>query len=185
MTTLKSSTILLILFFCMGAINAQEQIDIEVDATGTDRFVLRAANTNSGGFSALATRFLSGQGSNIGEGNITAFARNYNALPGYAGFFDLDGLDNGLNLRASNPSGSIRFMTGGSSVSANTRFLINNVGNVGVGTQFPVSKLQVSGGVLYMSDPSSQVILRSSNGSCWSVSVSNTGTLSSTSTPCP
>ena len=163
----------------------QQQIDIEVDADGNNRFVLQAVNINSSTFSALATRYRSGFSSDIGEGNITIFARNYSASPGYGGYFSFDGLDAEIILRANDGQGNIRMITGGNSVAQNTRMFIDNLGNVAIGAQAPASKLHIEGGALYLGDTSSEVILRAANGSCWSVGVSNAGVITSSSVPCP
>ena len=185
MTLPKFLCYLLISLMSSLVLSAQPQMDIEVDAQGNDRFVLQAVNINASSFSALATRYQSGFSTNVGEGNITIFARNYTASPGYGGYFSVDGLDAGVILRANDGQGDIRMITGGDSVSQNTRMLIDNLGNVAIGTQAPASKLHIEGGALYLGDTSSEIILRSADGSCWTVGISNVGVITTSSVPCP
>jgi murein DD-endopeptidase MepM/ murein hydrolase activator NlpD len=61
----------------------------------------------------------------------------------------------------------------------------NNSQNVGIGNSFPGSKLEVTGGDIYLKNTNSGVIIRSANGKCWRITVNNTGTLSSVSVRCP
>ncbi|MCG8327698.1 MAG: hypothetical protein MI974_08440 [Chitinophagales bacterium] len=54
-------------------------------------------------------------------------------------------------------------------------FRIKHNGNVGIDNQNPASKLQVSNGDLYIDDINSGVIMKSPNGQCWRMTVSNSG----------
>jgi len=65
------------------------------------------------------------------------------------------------------------------------RLVIDKTGNVGIGTTSALSKLQVSGGDVYINDINSGVIMTSPNGSCWRITPDNSGTLVSTAITCP
>lgn len=63
--------------------------------------------------------------------------------------------------------------------------ILNSNGNVGIGTTQPASKLQVESGDIYLKDASSGVIMKSPNQQCWRLTVSDAGTPTFVSVPCP
>jgi hypothetical protein len=65
------------------------------------------------------------------------------------------------------------------------RLVINNVGNVGIGNSDPKAKLEVKDGDVYVNDPTKGIILKSPNGSCWRVTIDNTGNFVRTAITCP
>ncbi len=58
-------------------------------------------------------------------------------------------------------------------------------GNLGLGTTNPRTKLQVENGDIYINSITSGVIMKSPNGGCWRMTVSNTGTPIFTAITCP
>ena len=58
-------------------------------------------------------------------------------------------------------------------------------GNLGLGTTNPRTKLQVENGDIYINSITSGVIMKSPNGACWRMTVSNTGTPIFTAITCP
>ncbi len=56
---------------------------------------------------------------------------------------------------------------------------------VGIGTIMPGSKLQITGGDVFIEDIGSGVIMKSPDGQCWRFTPDNTGQLVSTSIVCP
>jgi hypothetical protein len=52
---------------------------------------------------------------------------------------------------------------------------INGNGNIGIGTEDPKTKLQIESGDIYINSVSSGVIMKSPNGQCWRMTVSNSG----------
>lgn len=63
--------------------------------------------------------------------------------------------------------------------------ILNANGNVGVGTESPKSKLEVQAGDVYLNTVGTGVIMKSPNGSCWRMTVSDTGTPVFTAIACP
>jgi hypothetical protein len=65
------------------------------------------------------------------------------------------------------------------------QFVFNKSGNMGIGTSNPKAKLNVSGGDIYIQDISKGVIMKSPNGQCWRMTVSNAGVGVYTYITCP
>jgi hypothetical protein len=58
-------------------------------------------------------------------------------------------------------------------------------GNLGIATLDPKSRLQVENGDVYLSSIGTGVVMKSANGSCWRMTVDNSGNPVFTSIPCP
>lgn len=91
--------------------------------------------------------------------------------------------NNGLQFTAAN--GDLRFTTGGFASEIYERMRVDLNGNIGIGTSTPAAKLQVANGDVYIQDVSRGVIMKSADGSCWRMTVSNTGTPVFNKIPCP
>jgi hypothetical protein len=76
------------------------------------------------------------------------------------------------------------FIIGGNN-DFNKKFIITTDGNVGVGTEAPLSKLDVTGGDIYINNINSGVIMKSPNGSCFRMTVSDAGEPVFTPITCP
>ena len=80
--------------------------------------------------------------------------------------------------KSDNSGGDIVFVNGSTGGSQNIKTInmkINGIGNVGIGTDDPHEKLQIKSGDIYLEDINSGVILTSPNGSCWRMTVDNSG----------
>jgi hypothetical protein len=64
-------------------------------------------------------------------------------------------------------------------------FSLQNVNNVGIGQAAPVSKLQVKDGDVFVETIGAGVILKSPDGKCWKLTVTNDGTVQAVSVTCP
>ncbi|MEW5907832.1 MAG: hypothetical protein AB1643_01470 [Patescibacteria group bacterium] len=60
-----------------------------------------------------------------------------------------------------------------------------DTGNVGIGTDAPAEKLHVSGGDVYVSTPSTGIILKDPSGGCHRITVDSANVISATTIACP
>lgn len=90
-----------------------------------------------------------------------------------------------LILCSSRDEGTIRFFTQSWSDPNSERMIIDKTGNVGIGTSQPKSKLQVEDGDIYIEDINKGVIMKSPNGQCWRMTISDMGETVITSVVCP
>lgn len=126
-----------------------------------------------------------------GEQNLQRYIylayNNSNWNPQFSAFKPESGIifsggENGMNNIC--PNGDITFVTGGLEASF-TRLVINQIGNIGIGTGSPNSKLQVTDGDIYIEDINKGVIMKSPNGQCWRYTPNNSGQLTPTPITCP
>ena len=94
----------------------------------------------------------------------------------YADFGQLWSTGSGLILRAGSTAlnGVIKFQTGIAPLgSSNERMRITGTGNVGIGTNDPKAKLQITNGDVYVDNAMRGIILKSPNENCWRVTIDN------------
>lgn len=106
----------------------------------------------------------------------------------YADFGQLWSTGSGLILRAGSTAfnGVIKFQTGIAPLgSSNERMRITGTGNIGIGTNDPKAKLQITNGDVYVDNATKGIILKSPNENCWRVTIDNNGNFVKTSITCP
>ena len=81
----------------------------------------------------------------------------------------------------------ISFLTwdGNSANDPAIRMRIKENGNVGIGTNSPKAKLEITDGDVYVTDTSKGIILTSPGGNCYRITVADDGSLVTTSITCP
>jgi hypothetical protein len=90
----------------------------------------------------------------------------------------------GLAFRMQSINGGLSLITtSGVNLTERARILAN--GNFGIGTSIPKSKFQVTDGDVYIESVNKGVIMKSPNGQCWRMTVSNTGQPVFNSITCP
>ncbi|MFZ4542599.1 MAG: hypothetical protein ACOYOA_01010 [Saprospiraceae bacterium] len=146
-----------------------------------DFLVLNNTATGSG---AIASLVLQTAGGSAGRTSITHHDANY-GISGYDDSGQLSTTSPNLILRAYHPNGNIRFETNTTGPTSGTKMLINNQGNVGIGTTNPSAKLHITNGDVYIDDAAKGVIMKSPNGACWRMTVNDSGQPVFTAIACP
>ena len=145
--------------------NARNFIHLYNTATGSGSFVGMTMQTANSGLTALQQVDPS-----YGIADYNNFGQLYNTGAG-------------LIFRVTN--GIYKWQTGDVNGQGTNRMLLDANGYLGLGTTNPATKFHVSSGDIYIDDASKGVIMKSPNGSCFRMTVSNTGTPVFTAITCP
>ncbi len=86
----------------------------------------------------------------------------------YHSYLWLGDTDHGLKAK---PNSDLTFYTG-----SEQDFVFDN-GNVGIGTDEPVAKVQVKNGDIFIEDIDRGIVMKSPDGSCWRGTIDNSGSL--------
>ena len=175
----------------MGTTDPKYKLHLEGNEDGsgasdTRNFIFIKNNTTS---SAGAAGIGIQAGSFSGETRLWHISPQYAFRPQDQDFGTLYSSGQGLSIWSSNrnnpATGRIKFQTGSNTVGGFDRMVIDEVGNIGVGTGTPKAKLEIKEGDIYVNDPTKGIILKSPNGNCWRVTVDNTGNFVRTAITCP
>jgi hypothetical protein len=128
-------------------------------------------------------------GSASGETRLWHISPQYASRPQDKDYGTLYSNGQGLAISSANrnnpATGRIKFQVGGDATGGFDRMVINEQGNVGIGTSAPKTKLEVKDGDVFINDSTKGIILKSPNGNCWRVTVDNLGNLVRTAITCP
>jgi len=189
----------------LGGINIQERMRITGEGyvgigTETPQNKLSLAGNNALSSDAV---YLSLQNQSLGNrsGVILSLSagddENKTTLSHHSETYDFDGDKytdfgqlrsdgRGLILRSDENNSAIKFLVGNiNGVNVLERMRITGMGFVGIGTGTPGSKLQVTGGDIFIENINSGIIMKSPDGNCWRVTIQNDGSLKPTSITCP
>ncbi len=148
------------------------------------RTFLSLNNKSTDTHSAVGMKLFSGPETNFYL-SISHHSSTYIAVPDHHNVSHVWNRGRGLALRSTGSNEScIRFQTSpiGEIVE---RMRLDKDGNLGIGTQNPKSKLQVSYGDVYIDNPQFGLIMQSPNGQCWRMTVDNNGNPVFSSVNCP
>jgi hypothetical protein len=159
-------------------------------STNDSRVFMQLENKASDGNSVVSINLKSGL--NSGTTALQHLAREFSwpfTPSPFAGYGQVYSRDRGLILRTGSPenlNGVIKFMTGSSnSYGFAERMRIAATGEVGIGTENPKSKLQVTDGDVYIDNPNRGIIMKDVNGGCWRITLGVVGNFVSTPIVCP
>jgi hypothetical protein len=160
-----------------------EQPDGVTSGIDDGRTLLQLHNKSSVSYATTNLRIKTGNTQYVTM--LAHYGPTYTQYPNFADYGLMLSTGPGLMMQA--PAGNIRFMTGAApnNVGIYDRMTITNDGNVGIGTQTPAAKLEVTNGDVYVNDATKGIILKSPNGGCWRVTVDNSGNFVRTSITCP
>jgi hypothetical protein len=126
-----------------------------------------------------------GTGSNMIESGLRNLPHSYDAVLGYGGYLAISNNGSGLVFRADQDNSNMRFLLGGFPIQQHQKMIITSTGNLGVGAYSPDARVQVKGGDVYLEDIGTGVIMKSPNGSCWRLTVTDAGAPNFESVDCP
>ena len=173
---MKQIFFLLFFFACLSSYSQSSRVAIETDApSGDERFQLDLRNNSNSNLSASVIRMFTGTNSNLVESGIRNFPSSYDAVTGYAGYMTLSNDRSGLIFRADQSNSNMLFLLGGFPIDQHQKMILTSDGNLGVGAFSPTSRVQVKGGDIYLEDIGTGVIMRSPDGSCWRMTVTDVG----------
>lgn len=120
--------------------------------------------------------------SSVKQGGIQLISKN-----NYSPFIDF------ISSESSSNKGRISFdavnrqitLTTDSTFSPLKEIVINQDGNLGIGTKTPEAKIEIQDGDIYINNSSHGIILKSPDGNCWRVTIDNNGEFQKSQIDCP
>jgi len=156
----------------IGLNNPEVRLSIEgiEDNADDNRTFIRLVNRSVSNNSLVNIRLHAGENGSFTS--LSHLSETYTATENQADYGQLYSSGAGLLLRSN--GGIIRLETSPAGASIE-RIRIDKEGDVGIGTDDPKTRLQVADGDIYVSDITKGVIMKSPNGQCWRMTVTNEG----------
>jgi hypothetical protein len=173
-------------FVGIGTEDPRQKLTIQgEDNDGTDIDYLMLNNVSKGNRSGVLMALSAGD--ELSQTTIGHHAETYD-FDGtkFTDFGQVNSSGAGLILRASGNEGIIKFMTGHDEIGTSSeRMRLTQEGHLGIGTEFPVAKVQVADGDIYIEDIQHGVIMKSPDGNCWRMTINNDGSIQTSAIACP
>ena len=161
----------------IGSSESTSLFTLTANSSGTTgREVLGIQNLSNDYGSASRFDISAGTDANKATANLITFSKGYSLSSGYSGYTVLNtgyGLP-GLVIRAQGSNGLLRFLVGGNEFDQFEKLQINSNGLI-----------KVTEGDVYIKDISKGVIMKSPNGQCWRMTVSDNGEAVFNAVSCP
>jgi len=172
----------------IGTVDPNYPLDIIRNIDSGNRTLLNIENQNTSSRSSAALEVKSGSTERY---TVLRMHGDDYSYSWWAKHGQLKTTGDGIIIEATKPNksgGDIIFVNGSTGGNANIKTVnmkINGEGNVGIGTENPSEKLQIKSGDIYLEDINSGIILKSADGNCWRMKVSNLGQPEFNSVSCP
>ncbi len=169
----------------IGTSSPDSKLSIEGDdPLGDDRIYVELNNKSTSNRSVVILNLRSGNGN--GSTSLQHLSNSYD-FDGdtYTDFGVLSSTGRGVIMRADDPDGVLKFLTRGNETIPVERMRLTRDGNLGVGTESPVSRIQVTDGDVFIENINKGVIMKSPNGNCWRMTINNDGSVNTTAITCP
>lgn len=169
----------------IGTTSPDNKLVIEGDdGTGDERIYLDLHNQSTSNRSIVILNLRSGAGDASTALQHISDTYDFEGDT-YTNFGVLSSTSRGLILRADDSDGVIKFMTRGAATNPVERMRMSPLGNLGIGTEDPASRLQITDGDVFIEDINKGVIMKSPNGNCWRMTINNDGSINTTTISCP
>jgi|GEM_PF-2745245 len=168
----------------IGTQNPTNKLHIESTSQGvTDERTLLRLKNNSTDFGSLS-RIVLEAGNSGSKFMINSISSSY-GQDKFKNFGSVVSNGAGVIFSANNANGVLKFQTGTDGEFAIERMRIDQNGNIGIGTEAPNAKLEVTNGDVYINDVTKGIIMRTPNGNCFRITLDENGDFVKTQIACP
>lgn len=125
----------------LGTANPSYLLDMQgAVGSGAQRLFFNLHNSDTSSGSLVYESISAGASGSL---NLAHYSTTYSAIAGYAGYSQVEAVGSGLIIKATDASGKINFLTGGSSLTTNNRLTIDSNGLIGISSTTPNAQLSI------------------------------------------